>query len=38
MQCVIDIIFAGYYKKTEKAKYVSKKTFANDTFSVKWEG
>ena len=38
MQCVLDIIFAGYYNKTEKAKDVSKKTFVNDTFSAKWEG
>ncbi len=37
MQCVLDIIFSGYYNQTQQARETSKMTFIDDTFSVKWE-
>lgn len=37
MQCVLDIIFSGYYYQTQQARETSKMTFIDDTFSVKWE-
>lgn len=37
LQCVLDIIFSGYYNQTQKAKDASEKTFTEDTFSYNWQ-
>lgn len=37
MQCVLDIVFSGYYNQTQKAKDASEKTFTEDTFSYNWQ-
>lgn len=37
IQCILDIIFTGYYNQTKKAKDMSETTFIEDTFKMDWK-
>lgn len=37
MQCVLDIMFTGYYNQNQIAKDASEKSFIEDTFSMNWQ-